>query len=67
MPGTRQEGEGDISIASYINSYSQLHGYKLPIYKVYMKGYGYNEYSANSQVSDFENIYKLFGKRPKMK
>ena len=67
MPGTIQEGEGDISFASYINSYSQLHGYKLPIYKVYMKGYGYNEYNANSQVSDFINIYMFFGKSPKMK
>ena len=67
MPGTIQEGTGDIAIASQINRNNEKFGYKIPTYKIYTKGYGYHEYNANSQVRDFENIYQLFKMRPVMK
>ena len=67
MPGTIQEGTGDIAFASQINRNNENLGYKIPTYKIYTKGYGYHEYNANSQVPDFENIYQLFKMRPTMK
>lgn len=67
MPGTIQEGEGDIAVASQINRNNSNFGYKTPTYKIYTKGYGYSEYKANSQVSDFEDIYQLFKMWPTMK
>ena len=67
MPNTSQEGTGDIAVASQINKNNENLGYKIPTYKIYTKGYGYQEYNANSRVSDFENIYQLFNMRPAMK
>ena len=67
MLGTIQEGTGDISFVSKINRNNIRFGYKIPTYKIFAKGFGYNEYNANSQVPDFECIYDLYGRRPRMK
>ena len=67
MPGTVQEGEGDISLATTVSANSARRGYKAPTFNVYMTGYGNSPYTPNSQVSDFEHIYNIYGKRPRMK
>ena len=67
MLGTIQEGTGDISFVSKINRNNIRFGYKIPTYKIFAKSFGYNEYNANSQVPDFECIYDLYGRRPRMK
>ena len=65
MPGTVQEG--DISLATTVSANSARRGYKAPTFNVYMTGYGNSPYTPNSQVSDFEHIYNIYGKRPRMK
>jgi RHS repeat-associated protein len=67
MPGTKQEGTADIYNAQQLVQASKDYGYKSPIFNIYMQGFGYQKYTPNSQVSDFEHIYNALNKRPAMK
>ena len=64
MPGTTQEGSGDISFVSVLNKNNKIHKYSGTIFKIYSKGFGYNSYNESSRVGDFEHIYNKIGLKP---